>query len=75
MYQDIRNRKVEVYDGKVRPVFEELISYGYGYKALANALNERGVLSLKGKRWTPDAVKHTLARLGLKTLGGVYNAL
>jgi len=75
MYQDIRNRKIEVYDGKVRPVFEELIEYGYGYKALANALNERGILSAKGKRWTPDAVKHVLTRLGLKTLGEIHNAL
>lgn len=54
MYKEIRNKKMQVYDAKVRVILEELIEYGYGYKSLANALNEKGVLSIKGKRWTPD---------------------
>ncbi|NIA34604.1 hypothetical protein G4234_12820 [Serratia marcescens] len=75
MYKEIRNKKTQVYDAKVRVILEELIEYGYGYKSLANALNEKGVLSIKGKRWTPDSVRHTLYRLGLRTLGGVLNDL
>lgn len=48
MYKEIRNKKMQVYDAKVRVILEELIEYGYGYKSLANALNEKGVLSIKG---------------------------
>ncbi|WP_017347039.1 hypothetical protein [Pantoea sp. A4] len=68
MYEDIRNKKTAIFDAKVKPVIEELIEYGYGYTALANALNSRGVFSRWGTPWTIDSVKKTLKRLDIKTL-------
>ncbi|KYQ97316.1 MULTISPECIES: recombinase family protein [Serratia] len=68
MYQDIRKNKTAVFDNKIKPVLEELIEFGYGYKAIANALNEKGVLNLRGGRWSPDSVRYILSRIGLKTL-------
>ncbi|QDY42481.1 recombinase family protein [Candidatus Pantoea soli] len=68
MYEEIRKNKTAIFDEKVKPVIEELIEYGYGYTALANALNTRGVLSRWGTPWTIDSVKKTLKRLEMKTL-------
>lgn len=68
MYEEIRKNKTAIFDEKVKPVFEELIEYGYGYTALANALNAKGVLSRWGTPWTIDSVKKTLKRLEMKTL-------
>ncbi|GGD35763.1 hypothetical protein GCM10011513_36950 [Franconibacter daqui] len=68
MYEDIRKHKTAIFDEKVKPVFEELIEYGYGLTALANALNNRGVFSRWGTPWTIDSVKKTLKRLDMKTL-------
>lgn len=49
MYKEIRNKKMQVYDAKVRVILEELIEYGYGYKSLANALNEKRCSKHKGE--------------------------
>lgn len=68
MYEEIRKNKTAIFDEKVKPVFEELIQYGYGYTALANALNAKGVLSRWGTLWTIDSVKKALKRLDMKTL-------
>lgn len=68
MYEEIRKNKTAIFDEKVKPVMMELIEYGYGYTALANALNTRGVLSRWGTPWTIDSVKKALKRLELKTL-------
>ncbi|WP_427003695.1 recombinase family protein [Pantoea eucrina] len=68
MYEEIRKNKTAIFDQKVKPVIEELIQYGYGYTALANALNNRGVLSRWGTPWTIESVKKTLKRLEMKTL-------
>lgn len=68
MYEEIRKSKTVIFDQKVKPVIEELIQYGYGYTALANALNTRGILSRWGTPWTIDSVKKTLKRLDMKTL-------
>ncbi|WP_343553757.1 hypothetical protein [Pantoea sp.] len=68
MYEELRKNKTAIFDEKVKPVMEELIEYGYGYTALANALNSRGVFSRWGTPWTIDSVKKTLKRLELKTL-------
>lgn len=68
MYEELRKNKTAIYDEKVKPFFEELLPYGYGINALSNALNNKGVLTRRGELWTPDSVKTTLKRLGLKTL-------
>ncbi|NKG29670.1 hypothetical protein FVB43_06400 [Erwinia rhapontici] len=68
MYEDIRNNKTIIFDEKVKPTIIELIEYGYGLTALANALNNKGILTRWGQPWTIDSVKKTLKRLDLKTL-------
>ena len=68
MYEEIRKNKTVIFDEKIKPIFEELIEYGYGLTALANALNSKGVFSRWGNPWTVDSVRKTLKRLSLKTL-------
>jgi len=68
VYEDIRNNKTIIFDEKVKPTIIELIEYGYGLTALANALNNKGILTRWGQPWTIDSVKKTLKRLDLKTL-------
>jgi len=68
MYEEIRKNKTAIFDEKVKPAIEELIQYGYGYSALANALNTRGVPTRWGKQWSIDSIRLTLKRLNLKTL-------
>lgn len=68
MYEEIRKNKTVIFDEKIKPIFEELIEYGYGLTALANALNNKGVFSRWGNPWTVDSVRKTLKRLSLKTL-------
>ena len=68
MYENLRNSKTSIFDEKVKPHIEELIEYGLGYTALANALNARGIPSRWGQGWTIDSVRQTLKRLSLKTL-------
>lgn len=70
MYNDIRKSKTELFDSKIKPILEELIEFGYGHKAIANALNEKGVLNIRGRKWSPDSVRYVLSRTGLKTLWG-----
>ena len=68
MYENLRNSKTAIFDAKVKPLFEELIGYGFGYSALANALNTKGIPTRWGQNWTIDSVRQTLKRLDLKTL-------
>lgn len=68
MYEEIRKNKTAIYDEKVKPVIEELIQYGFGYSALASALNNQGIPTRWGKQWSIDSVRVTLKRLNLKTL-------
>ncbi|HGW5382641.1 recombinase family protein [Enterobacter hormaechei] len=56
----------EKYYFKVRPIVEELMEYGYGETALANALNNKGVLTSHGKEFNAGTVKHLLKMLGYK---------
>lgn len=44
MYEEIRKNKTAIFDEKVKPVFEELIEYGYGYTALANAFESPRII-------------------------------
>lgn len=68
MYENLRNYKTSIFDEKIKSQIEELIEYGFGYSALANALNLRGIPTRRGQAWTIDAVRQTLKRLNLKTL-------
>lgn len=38
-----RQASAEKYQQTVRPIVEELLTFGYGYQALSNVLNARGV--------------------------------
>ncbi|MDV5240171.1 recombinase family protein [Leclercia adecarboxylata] len=54
------------YYKKVKPIIDDLLEYGYGETALANALNQKGVLTNHGKKFTVGTVKHLLKMLGYK---------
>ncbi|APG18847.1 hypothetical protein A3780_15220 [Kosakonia radicincitans] len=54
------------YYAKIKPIIEELIEWGYGEKALANVLNNKGVRTSHGKEFTVGTVKHLLKMLGYK---------
>lgn len=57
------------YFSKISGPVEELLSWGYGYRALAAALNEKGYLSQRGKPFTRESVRTLLKNLGLNTAG------
>ena len=65
MFEEQRKARTEIYDAKVKGVIEELLSYGFGWTALMNALNERGVPNTFGKQQTVSSVRNTLKRLGI----------
>ncbi|CAI1723744.1 Uncharacterised protein [Serratia odorifera] len=57
--------RTKKYDEKLRPVVQELLSYGFGTTALANALNQREIPSLHGKFHSVSSVTIMLKRMGL----------
>lgn len=48
---------------------QELLAFGYGYKALASALNAKGYLTQRGKPFSRESVRTLLNNLGLSTVG------
>lgn len=54
------------YYAKIKPIIEELLDWGYGEKAIANALNAKGILTAHGKEYNYGTVKHLLRMLGYK---------
>ena len=61
-----RAKAREKYYDKMRPIVEELIEFGYGEKALANVLNNKGLFTSHGKEFNAGTVKHLLKMLGYK---------
>lgn len=59
---DARSR----YYDAIRPVIEELTTFGYGNTALANILNDRGIYTPHGKKFNAGTVHHLLKMLGMK---------
>ena len=57
------------YFDKLREPVEELLAFGFGYKALASALNAKGYLTQRGKPFTRESVRTLLKNLGLYTVG------
>lgn len=60
-----RANRTAKYDAKVKPVVIELLEYGYGNTALANALNAKGILTVTGNEYKAHSVKDLLKRLEL----------
>ncbi|MFM5242706.1 recombinase family protein [Aeromonas rivipollensis] len=52
----------------VEPV-KGLLEWGYGYNALASALNAKGYLTQRGNFFTRESVRTLLKNLGLATVG------
>lgn len=50
----------------IRPIVEPLHAGGAGLRSIAQALNERGVLTPRGGRWHAASVGRLLDRLGLR---------
>ena len=46
-----------------------ILAFGYGYKALASALNAKGYLTQRGKPFTRESVRTLLKNLGVHTVG------
>jgi len=65
MFTEQCKSKTKKYDEKLRPIVEELLSYGFGTTALANALNQRGIPSLHGKSHSVSSVTVMLKRMVL----------
>lgn len=57
----------EKYQQAVRPIVEELLTFGYGYKSLSNVLNARGIFTPQGKPFNKQSVRYLLSVLGLST--------
>lgn len=60
-----QNARTKYYDA-IRPVIDELITFGYGTTALANILNDRGIYTSHGKKFNAGTVHHLLKMLGMK---------
>lgn len=57
------------YFTKLLEPVQELLAFGFGYKALSSALNAKGYLSQRGKPFTRESVRTLLNNLGLSTVG------
>jgi hypothetical protein len=56
-------RAADVFAANVRPVIRELQNSGLKtYRALSDALNERGVKTARGGAWDPATVRKVLLR-------------
>ncbi|HBT0573772.1 recombinase family protein [Klebsiella pneumoniae] len=62
-----RQASSEKYQQAVRPVMEELLTFGYGYQALSNVLNARGIFTPQGKPFNKQSVRYLLSVLELTT--------
>lgn len=54
------------YDEAIKPILEELMGYGFGYNAIARAMNTRAVPSPNGGKNTGKSVRRTMERIGLE---------
>lgn len=57
------------YFTKLLEPVQELLAFGYGYKALSSALNAKGYLTQRGKPFTRESVRTLLKNLGVHTVG------
>lgn len=48
---------------KLKQEVIELIECGFGYTAIANDFNMRGITSAHGKRWHPQSIKNSVERI------------
>lgn len=62
-FAEARANRTRKYDEKIKPVVEDLLDYGLGNAALANALNTKGYVTVTGKEYTTASVVALLARL------------
>ncbi|EPC7354761.1 recombinase family protein [Klebsiella variicola] len=62
-----RQASAEKYQQTVRPIVEELLTFGYGYQALSNVLNARGIFTPQGKPFNKQSVRYLLSILELTT--------
>ncbi|WP_320108884.1 recombinase family protein [Klebsiella pneumoniae] len=62
-----RQASAEKYQQAVRPIVEELLTFGYGYQALSNVLNARGIFTPQGKPFNKENVRYLLSVLELST--------
>ncbi|WP_182409237.1 MULTISPECIES: recombinase family protein [Klebsiella] len=62
-----RRFSTESYKEKVKPVVEELLTFGYGYTALASVLNGKGIFTKQGRPFTKGNVRYLLQILELET--------
>jgi hypothetical protein len=59
----------QTYFDKLREPVEELLAFGFGYKSLSAALNEKGYLTQRGKPFSRESVRTLLNNLRLSTVG------
>lgn len=62
-FAEARANRTRKYDEKIRPVVEELQTFGFGNAALANALNTKGYVTVTGGEYTTNSVVSLLKRL------------
>ena len=61
--QEVAHRRAE----DLQPVFEELLEQGVtGLRAIARALNKRGVVTPRGGKWHPTGVARLLEKIKMK---------
>lgn len=56
-------QKADEFAAGMLPMIQGLIATGHSLNAVARELNERGVVTARGRSWTPTAVKNVLGRL------------
>lgn len=57
-----RIERADSFASKVKPFIEQLRGEGKGLRQIAAALNAEGILTARGKQWTPTAVKNAMSR-------------
>ena len=58
-----RRAKADTFAARISPVILELQDQGFGLRAIARELSERGIMTATGGRaWTPTGVRNVLAR-------------
>ncbi|MEW8201234.1 MAG: recombinase family protein [Candidatus Thiodiazotropha endolucinida] len=51
----------------IREAMEHLVSLGFGQIKIAEHMNDQGITTVNGTRWSQPKVSQYLKRLGLKT--------
>jgi hypothetical protein len=67
-YHELKESTNPDYLDELRPLIEIPVNKGMSLSKIARWLNDRNILTLRGKKWSVVLVGRVLKKLGLKTI-------